>query len=162
MKVFISIALVIVLIVVAVSIYDYIQESKLVGFLEFRKNMKAEFPEIWFLSVANSTNPTMWINIRLKKPYEKEEVDAMFLKVLEFLSNEASYNSLQNLHKDRFKYSAIRIIINFKYDKGDNSIISYYKSSTETGGNDFPFESFKYWGLFYQGEYIKTYELPEK
>jgi hypothetical protein len=162
MKAFISIALVIVLIVVAVLIYDYIQESKLVGFLEFRKNMKAEFPEVWLVSVSNPTNPTIDITIGLKKSYKNEDVDAMFLKVIEYLNNEASYNSLQNLHKSRFRNSADRITISFEYKKGDKSIISYYKASTEMGGDNFPFDSFKYWGLFYQGEYIKTYELPEK
>lgn len=162
MKVFISIALVIVLIVVAVLIYDYIQESKLVGFLEFRKNIKDEFSEIWDIGVENSSNPVIRLNVMLRKPLEKEDIELVFLKVIDYLNNEPSYNSLQNLHKRRFKYLAGTIKINFEYRKGDESIVSYYEGSTEMGGDDFPFDSFKYWGLFYQGEYIKTYELPEK
>jgi len=162
MKAFISIALVIVLIVVAVLIYDYIQESKLVGFLEFRKNMKAEFPEVWLVSVSNPTNPKIDITIGLKKPYKNEDVDAMFLKVIEYLNNEASYNSLQNLHKSRFKYLAGTIKIKFEYRKGDESIVSYYEASSEMGGEDFTFDNFKKWRMNYNGEYLGIYELPEK
>lgn len=136
--------------------------SEVIGWDDFKNEIKSEFDNIEMISCVNLTNPTISFYIRLNTPYEKEEIDTIFLRIIEFIGNEESYNSAQNLHKKKFKYSAERIIINFEYVKGDNSIYSYYKSSSEASGEDFLFESFKYWGLFYQGEYIKTYELPEK
>ena len=136
--------------------------SEVIGWDDFKNEIKSEFTNIEMISCVNLINPTISFYVRLNKPYEKEEIDTIFLRIIEFLGNEESYNSVQRLHKKKFTYSADEIIINFEYVKGDNSIYSYYKSSSEASGENFPFNSFKYWGLFYQGEYIKTYELPEK
>ncbi len=135
---------------------------EVIGWGGFESDMKKEFANIEGIGWVNLTNPTISIYVSLYKRYEKDEIEAVFLRILEFLDNEESYNSLQDRHKDRFKYAAVNIKINFEISKIDNNIVCYYEASTETSGNDFNFDSFKYWGLFYQGEYIKTYELPEK
>lgn len=136
--------------------------SEDVGWDDFVSETKSEFPNVKGIGWANLTNPTISIYISMKKPYKKEEIEAIFLKTIEFLGNGKSYDSLQDRHKDRFKYSADEIIINFEYIKGDDSIYSYYFSYTETGGEDFTFDSFKKWRMNYNGEYLGIYELPEK
>ncbi len=159
-KTILVIAIPIVLFLIYYFSMYFINYSKIVGWFDFKNEIMNEFTNIKGISVTNPTNPTVYIIFRLKKPYEKEDAKAIFLRVIEFLSNKESYNSLQDLHKERFKYSAFRIKISFQYKNGNNSILCSFETSSETSGDDFTLDSFKNWGQFYQGEFIETYELP--
>lgn len=149
----------ILMIILAMYLFD---TPDIVGWNDFEREMKVEFTNIKSIGASHLTNPIIRIVFRLNKPFEKEDVEEIFLRTIDFLSNEESYNSLQDHHKEKFTYSAGTIRITFKYVKKNSSVQCDYESATETGGNDFTFDSFRKWSINYQGDYLGIYELPQK
>ena len=152
---------IVLLLVFFLSMYLF-DTPDIVGWNDFEREMKVEYTNIKSMGVSHLTNPKIRIEFRLNKPFEEKDVERMFLKTIDFLSNEESYNSLQNNHKEKFTYSAGNIRIIFKYVNKNTSILCDYESSTETGGNDSTFDSFRKWRINYQGDYLGIYELPQK
>ena len=152
---------IVLLLVVFLAMYLF-DKPDIVGWNDFEREMKVEFTNIKSIGASHLTNPIIRIVFRLNKPFEKEDVEEIFLRTIEFLSNEETYNSLQDNHKEKFTYSAGSIIIIFKYNNKNTNIQCYYRASTEGEGNDFTFDSFRKWRINYQGDYLGIYELPQK
>lgn len=156
--IFVPIVLILMIILAMYLFYT----PDIVGWNDFKRDMKVEYTNIKSIGVKNITNTLIKIEVHLKNPFEIEDVEGMFLKTIDFLNNEESYNSLQNNHKEKYKYSAGNIKIVFKYVKKNASVQCDYESTTETEGNDFTFDSFRKWRINYQGDYLGVYELPQK